>query len=150
MLTSRPLAQSADVSLLGLAVVVVCNVCFALRGIVTKRIKAVYPVDEFNLFLQISAIAALGYGAVLAAANIVLPFFDPGMAKLVDMSQLLQAGRGGAVLLNGVTFYAYLQLSWVVLGRIAAVAHSVCKYPLVKVDSKSQCTRESRLDIKML
>ena len=127
LLTGRSRPQSAGVSLLGLAVVVVCNVCFALRGIVTKRIKAVYPVDEFNLFLQISALAALGYGAVLALANLVTPSIAPDVAKLVDMSQLLQAGRGGTVVLNGVTFYAYLQLSWVVLGRVAAVAHSVCK-----------------------
>jgi hypothetical protein len=30
-------AESGDVSLVGLAVVFACNVCFALRGIVTKR-----------------------------------------------------------------------------------------------------------------
>ena len=31
----------------------------------------------------------------------------------------------GTVLLNGSSFYAYLQLSFVVLGRISAVSHSV-------------------------
>ena len=31
----------------------------------------------------------------------------------------------GTILLNGASFYAYLQLSFVVLGRISAVSHSV-------------------------
>ena len=106
-------AESADVSFVGLAVVFVCNIFFALRGIVTKRIKAVYPVDEFNLFLQISAVGAAAYGAVLLLANLLFPTIAPDFVKLVDLSQLLQAGRAGAVILNGVTFYAYLQLSWV-------------------------------------
>jgi len=119
-------AESADVTFIGLAVVVVCNVCFALRGIVTKRIKTAYPVDEFNLFLQISAIGAAAYGLVLFSANIMCPTFAPHLVGLVDVSQLLHASRAGAVMLNGITFYAYLQLSWVVLARIPAVTHSVC------------------------
>ena len=104
---------SADATLLGLAVVFICNVCFALRGVVTKRIKTAYPVDEFNLFLQISAIGAAAYGVVLLAANLLLApsaLHIPALAALVDVSQLLRADRVGAVLLNGVTFYAYLQV----------------------------------------
>ncbi len=58
-------AESADVSFMGLAVVFLCNVFFALRGIVTKRIKAVYPVDEFNLFLQEGIIKSHLYGGVI-------------------------------------------------------------------------------------
>ena len=119
-------AESAGVSLVGLLIVVAGNVCFALRGIITKRLKAGYAVDEFNLFLQISALGAAGYGAALLLANLVFPSVAPGLVAAVDVSQLLQAGRGGSVLVNGVTFYAYLQLSWVVLGRVAAVTHSVC------------------------
>ena len=34
------------------------------------------------------------------------------------------ASAGGV--LNGVAFWAYLQLSWLVLARVTAVTHSVC------------------------
>lgn len=34
--------------------------------------------------------------------------------------------RFASAAVNGVTFFAYLQLSWVVLSRVAAVTHSVC------------------------
>ena len=36
-----------------------------------------------------------------------------------------EASQNLTMLINGVTFWAYLQLSWLVLGRVSAVTHSV-------------------------
>ena len=41
-----------------------------------------------------------------------------------DTTRNLQ--KGMILILNGVSFYAYLQLSWVVMGQVGAVTHSVC------------------------
>ena len=46
--------ESADFNLPGLAIVMVCNTLFALRGVVTKRLKSAHEVDNFNLFFQVA------------------------------------------------------------------------------------------------
>ena len=48
-------AESSDFRLVGLAISIVCNVMFSLRGILTKRLKASHSVDNFNLFFQVNA-----------------------------------------------------------------------------------------------
>ena len=106
---------------MGLATIFLCNCCFAARGVLTKQIKAAHAVDDFNLFFQICTIGsavqgALLIGLVLAGLEGVLPATE----RLTSPPFL------GLVALNGVAFFAYLQLSWVVLSRVDAVTHSVC------------------------
>uniref|UniRef100_A0A6U4TXC1 Sugar phosphate transporter domain-containing protein n=1 Tax=Hemiselmis andersenii TaxID=464988 RepID=A0A6U4TXC1_HEMAN len=112
-------AESADFRIAGLIISVVCNIMFALRGILTKRLKASHTVDNFNLFFQVCFLGALFQGACLAVSSLFVPVSLP-LHRLSDISY------ASTLLVNGVSFYAYLQLSWVVLSRIAAVSHSVC------------------------
>ena len=101
---------SADATLAGTVACAASNACFAARGVLTKVIRARHAADNYSLFLHINVIGALMAGAyvVVAGAAVVLP---ESMTILV---------------LNGVAFWAYLQLSWLVLARVTAVTHSVC------------------------
>lgn len=100
----------------GLAMVMICNVCFALRSIITKRLKAQVPdIDNFNLFLQLCLMGTIVQGLVLVLVGV------PDDKKKSPNEML-----NTTVLVNGMTFYLYLQLSWVVLSKIGAVTHSVC------------------------
>jgi hypothetical protein len=56
--------ESADFNLPGLAIVMACNTLFALRGVVTKRLKSAHEVDNFNLFLQVAPRARPATAAV--------------------------------------------------------------------------------------
>jgi drug/metabolite transporter (DMT)-like permease len=101
---------SADATLAGAVACAASNACFAARGVLTKVIRARHAADNYSLFLHINVIGALMAGAyvVVAGAAVVLP---ESMTILV---------------INGVAFWAYLQLSWLVLARVTAVTHSVC------------------------
>lgn len=101
---------SADATLAGTVACAASNACFAARGVLTKVIRARHAADNYSLFLHINVIGALMAGAyvVVAGAAVVLP---ESMTILV---------------INGVAFWAYLQLSWLVLARVTAVTHSVC------------------------
>ena len=96
---------SADATLAGTVACAASNACFAARGVLTKVIRARHAADNYSLFLHINVIGALMAGAyvVVAGAAVVLP---ESMTILV---------------INGVAFWAYLQLSWLVV-FIAAVA----------------------------
>ena len=86
------------------------NACFAARGVLTKLIRARHAADNYSLFLHINVIGALMAGGYVVAsgAPIILPDSTP------------------ILVVNGVAFWAYLQLSWLVLARVTAVTHSVC------------------------
>jgi hypothetical protein len=87
-------------------------VCFALRTITTKRLKQQFTdVDNFNLFLQLCLMGSIWQGIVVILVG------RNDLANLVNIPMLL---------LNGLTFYLYLQLSWVVMSKVGAVTHSVC------------------------
>lgn len=113
-------AESSDFNVAGLAIVAICNVMFAFRGIITKRIKASHRVDNFNLFFQVCYLGMIIQAVLLLAAS---PFF--GISGL-DAIKFSDSKYMTMLAVNGVTFYAYLQLSWLVLSRVAAVTHSVC------------------------
>ena len=105
----------------GLALAALSNVCFSLRGLLGKQLKRRYGTGALESFLQLTAI-----GAVLQAALITVRALFGGGAGL---GPLLAAARSPTtlrlLLLNGASFYAYLQLSWVCLGRMSAVSHSL-------------------------
>lgn len=76
-------------------------------------------VDNYSLFLHINAIGVLIQGAILTAV-VQYGYVDlsKGLSTSTNFSPTL-------LVVNGLTFWAYLQLSWLVLSRVATVTHSV-------------------------
>ena len=101
----------------GLALAALSNICFSLRGLLGKRLSARYRGGDVEVFFQLCAI-----GAVLQAALLLC---TSGTASFAALATTLTGPDLGTALINGVTFYAYLCLSWVCLGRMSAVSHSV-------------------------
>lgn len=113
-------AESAEFGLGGLMLVIVCNFMFSLRGVATKRLKGLYVIDDFNLFFQVSVLGSLMQAAALSLAWLLEagPWLERKHVRDHNFTTLL--------LVNGISFYAHSQLSWVVLTRVSAVTHSVC------------------------
>ncbi len=112
--------KQASVDMTGVGLVALSNVCFALRGILTKKIKDTYDVScSYNLFFQLCVI-----GAALQAA-LIFAMLHFGFTVLLPNTDMITK-QLGFVLLNGASFFAYLQLSWVVLARMDVVTHSMC------------------------
>lgn len=112
------------------------------------RMQREYPgLDLVSLFLHISFLGTFFQGVVVVVTAVTAPFFLQG-----DLGELLiaprsAAGKGeggggegggtegwsgrkrshgfGLVVLNGVTFYSYLLMSWLVLSRVSIMTHSV-------------------------
>lgn len=106
----------------GLALALLSNVFFSLRGLLGKRLAKRYGGGAVESFFHLCAI-----GAVLQATSLVI--VGGGLGALEPLRGAL-LGPGSAdmarlAMLNGASFYAYLQLSWVCLGRMSAVSHSV-------------------------
>ncbi|KAJ1424266.1 hypothetical protein B484DRAFT_451572 [Ochromonadaceae sp. CCMP2298] len=111
-------------SLLGILLSCASNVCFALRGLLTKLAKETYQLDDYSLFLHLCALGVLLQHVLYASA------VAAGMRSGFDISALAQLSLEGLwkqheLLLNGLSFWLYLQLSWLALGRMPAVSHSV-------------------------
>jgi len=65
-------------------------------------------------------------GVILQVAMMAVQSLLPGGAGLAAAFPPLPAAASmKTLLLNGVSFYTYLQLSWVCLGRMSAVSHSL-------------------------
>ena len=103
-------------SLLGLALVTASNICFSLRNILGKQLKAEHGTDAYSLFFQLCVM-----GAGIQAATIGATALFTG-AALPTVPVVAQAPL---LLANGASFFAYLQLSWVCLVRMTAVSHSL-------------------------
>mmetsp|Transcript_6733 Transcript_6733/g.10654 ORF Transcript_6733/g.10654 Transcript_6733/m.10654 type:complete len:332 (+) Transcript_6733:26-1021(+) len=104
-------APGSNMNASGFCLVMLCNVCFSLRTIVTKLLKSWNDIDNYNLFLQLCILGSLWQGVILITTGV------QSLKQIVNIPILL---------LNGVTFYLYMQLSWVVMSRVGAVTHSVC------------------------
>ena len=105
----------------GFLLVVASNACFSLRALYAKRITSKHGTQALPLFWQLCAIGSIMQAVVLPVSTKVLtPTNFPARS-----SELAPYMQWMTVLLNGVSFYAYMQLSFVVLGRISAVSHSV-------------------------
>jgi drug/metabolite transporter (DMT)-like permease len=104
--------ETDEISVSGLMLVLVCNICFALRTIITKILKTRHSdMDNYNLFLQLCLLGCLWQGVFVLLSGL------EGFQSIANIPMLL---------LNGLTFYLYLQLSWVVMGMVDSVTHSVC------------------------
>lgn len=103
--------SSVDYTTMGLFLVGVSNFSFATRAIVYKDVKAASGLNSFEMFYHISK-----YVIVLGGALWIL-FFEGGI--VTDPLKLL------LLLVNGVCFFAYLQLSVIVLAKVSAITHGV-------------------------
>jgi len=101
---------------LGIALALICNVCFGMRGILSKRMGASYKTDAFSEFFHLCLLGAGLQGAFIGVSSLALGTALPVMPPVSSLSTLL---------LSGVSFFAYVQLSWVCLGRMSAVSHSL-------------------------
>ena len=75
-----------------------------------------YAVGGQLSFFHLCVLGALFQAAILAVGG--------GAAAFAPVASAVSADAA-LVALNGASFYAYLQLSWVCLGRMSAVSHSV-------------------------
>ena len=97
----------------------VSNVCFSLRAILGKRVKAAHEVSAVQIFFQMSVHAA----GMQALALLCRALCAPTQFRLLSVSAF--AERPLLLLLCGVSFFSQLQLSFVCLGRMSAVTHSL-------------------------
>ena len=100
----------------GLALAALSNVCFSLRGLLGKRLSREHGAGALESFFHLCVLGALFQAAILAVGG--------GAAAFAPVASAVSADAA-LVALNGASFYAYLQLSWVCLGRMSAVSHSV-------------------------
>mmetsp|Transcript_71921 Transcript_71921/g.214648 ORF Transcript_71921/g.214648 Transcript_71921/m.214648 type:complete len:315 (+) Transcript_71921:52-996(+) len=114
---------SADFTLFGLLWVAVSNICFCLRTIQYKRVRKEHGFDDWNLFYHICRMGSL---CQLIYALIGDPEGLWALLEKVSASSLETRFVDLAlVALNGAMYYSYLQLSWVILMRVAVVTHAV-------------------------
>jgi len=92
-----PFAGSAS----GIALAIVCNVCFSLRGLLGKQLSARFGTGPLESFFQLCAI-----GALLQATLLLIG----GRAELAACKAVLRRKALALVLVNGAAFYAYLQV----------------------------------------
>lgn len=97
----------------------VSNVCFSLRPILGKWVKAAHEVSAVQIFFQMSVHAA----GMQALALLCRALCAPTQFRLLSVSAF--AERPLLLLLCGVSFFSQLQLSFVCLGRMSAVTHSL-------------------------
>jgi len=114
----------------GVLLVVLSNIAFGARGVLTKRIKATYPqVDDYSLFFHVCALGvpvqmALGLacldlpglggagrlgGAGGATRRLLELEFPSAVPSAVPPPGLVPFGLS-VWLINGVTFWLYLQV----------------------------------------
>ena len=103
----------------GVALAIISNVCFSLRGLLGKQLSSRYGGGDVEVFFQLCALGAFVQAAVLLATSGTSAFSSLASAVFSSPENLR------LILVNGASFYAYLCLSWVCLGRMSAVSHSV-------------------------
>jgi drug/metabolite transporter (DMT)-like permease len=110
---------SFKASLGGIALAVLSNICFSLRGLLGKQLSSRYGGGDVETFFQLCWLGALVQSLVLLATT--------GTSAFSSLAQVVFASPENLrlILVNGASFYAYLCLSWVCLGRMSAVSHSV-------------------------
>jgi drug/metabolite transporter (DMT)-like permease len=126
--------ETESESSLCIMIVLLCNCLFALRTIFSKRLKAAFPaLDNFTLFFQLCVIGTVLQLVLLVGIGVSGSFYEDETppttlrdAMQWDEDDWSIPPKLILLVVNGVSFYAYLQLSWVVMAHAGAVTHSVC------------------------
>lgn len=138
------LSSGGDASFNAYGFVFVCisNTAFALRSVFTKHLKKLYAGDAINVFYEITAmglvwllVAAFAWEAVLVSRATPPPPtladapLSPSSHSFVQT--VLAQPRADAVAfaylvgINGLTYFLYNQMSFLVLSRVSVVTHAV-------------------------
>ena len=102
----------------------ISNVCFSLRAILGKRVKARHGAGAVVLLFQLCVL-----GGTMQAALMLLRAV---LSRVVPLHMLIPSALAAVaaqplalLLLCGASFFSQLQLSFVCLGRMSAVSHSL-------------------------
>jgi len=118
--TKAPTNAQKGNLILGVGLVMLSNVCFAFRGILTKKIKEQSNPDSYNLFFQLCYLGSAVQTCIIVCVRAFIP------DGVLIPSSAMMSRELVVILLNGISFFEYLQLSWAVLARMNVVNHSMC------------------------
>jgi drug/metabolite transporter (DMT)-like permease len=105
----------------GLLLALAANVCFSLRGILGKRfLSTAGGMHPVALFFHLAWIGSCFQAAMLVGSSLL-----QGGSTIGALTCAPTVTDLPVLLLNGASFFTYIQLSWVCLGRMSAVSHSV-------------------------
>lgn len=114
-------AESTDTTIYGVFLCCVCNLAFGFRNYFTKILKKkIESADDYNVFFHICWIGTIIQGFVIS-----VEFFYFQVSSQSPDLNLYNSDILGSIILNGFTFWLYLQMSFIVLGMVPAVTHSV-------------------------
>lgn len=114
--------SSANFSAFGGALIVCSNVAFATRAIVYKKTKEESKLTSFEMFYYIcrnASVAYVGLSAIVALLD------TSTIENAMMVIRGMDIARASLLIVNGVCFFLYLQLSVVVLAQVSAVTHGV-------------------------
>ena len=129
--------SDASFNLAGLLFVCVSNTAFALRSVFTKHLRRSYAGDALNVFYEITllglvwlvpaALAVDAGTALLASPRApeppLAPRTMPGSLAALDAPAL--RAFLAMVAVNGLAYFLYNQMSFLVLSKVTVVTHAV-------------------------
>lgn len=132
------LSSGGDTSfnMMGFFFVCISNVCFALRSVFTKHLKQAYSGNAIQVFYEISKLGLLLVTVFALLVEVGVLVMEDGISKYSLLPALLMGeGENSAtiksidfmktVLVNGMTYAAYNQMSFLVLSMVTMVTHAV-------------------------
>eukprot|EP00940_MAST-03C_sp_MAST-3C-sp2_P003521 g3521.t1 len=114
--------NAVDFSVIGATLLAISNVAFATRAVVYKDVKADSGLSAYELFFYICRNGSVIY-LLLCIVSFVAreDMRQAGNALLTT----LDLPRVSLLLVNGICYFLYLQLSVVVLSQVSAITHGV-------------------------
>ena len=106
----------------GLGFVTVSNVAFSVRSVLTKKAKKSYQGNSVSVFYHVSRIGVLVLVFVLAVGEMFSNIIGDGYLQLPDDMNLETLWT---MLINGVAYSVYNQMSFFVLSKVEMVTHAV-------------------------
>ena len=113
--------SSVEFTAIGLCLVGLSNVSFATRAIFYKDTKSASGLNSFEMFYYISRNASFLYFGLCCVAY----FLDQKFSSSSISDVITNVSSMSMLLINGVCFFLYLQLSVVVLSQVSAITHGV-------------------------
>jgi len=123
----------ASFNMLGFVFVCISNICFALRSVFMKHLKPLYTGNAIQVFYELCKVGAVGvFFLAISFEILILVVGDEEQMKFALLPMLVAPGSRLAtfdflriLLVNGATYAAYNQMSFLVLSMVAMVTHAV-------------------------
>ena len=109
-------------SLEGLGFVTVSNVAFSVRSVLTKKAKKCYQGNSVSVFYHVSRIGVLFLVFILAIGEMFSNLIGDGYLQIPHD---LNLETMSVMLLNGLAYSIYNQMSFFVLSKVDMVTHAV-------------------------